>query len=336
VIAYKESWRDSKSETKFADLISNLMAKFQLQYGSFYDRLMGGDGALTHIGRKLFHYLVTGNEIDGNDKELEDLMFEGIITTDSNNKLLMPFAYYYKLVNESRKFSKPYFSLPMRMSSDDFEQVFLEILTYKLTKGFTIGNTVTIQELFRGGYINSKISGMEVCTSKDFHYYEEQKWWYEDGRISDQETIYVVHPSDPDLTVNIPKDQRDKYMLKAPKDHTTFDGRGFAGISGHDKYKHVQLLLQMKQKIEIREEIQLTNPTPSEWRKTAQAVIDRSKIASDVLTIKVFLTCALLPVKECKELISSDSSFIILDKKGLSEFLSPQIGYAFRNNQITK
>jgi hypothetical protein len=85
-------------------------------------------------------------------------------------------------------------------------------------------------------------------------------------------------------------------------------------------------------KKEIKEKIQLTNPSPQEWAHTMDGIIQKSSFTK-TLPIKVFLTSAKLDVQVCKQIVNSVENMIILEKSGLKKFLSPQMYYGFGNDE---
>jgi hypothetical protein len=327
VESYENEWKKSKSIEKFVAYIFTL---FDTKYGGYYRALLY-DKKLTPIGEKIFHYIVTGNSASQKDEDISDLIKKGIITLNRSSQILIPFPYFYKLINESGKMTKNYFSIPFAMDSESFEEIFLEILSYKLTKGYSIGNTLKLEDLFHGAYMSPNLKNLMVKTQKHVSYVFEKDWYYKDGKIIEKSEITALYPNTP-YQICVRKDEFEEYIFKAPKDHTSIDGRAFASAYKSKHYESYEFLLQNKQKKEIKESIQLTNPSPQEWAHAMDRIIEKSSFTK-TLPIKVFLTSAKLDVQACKNIVISVENMIILDKSGLKKFLSPQMYYGFGNDE---
>jgi len=251
---------------------------------------------------------------------------------NSANQILIPFPYFYKLINESGKMTQKYFTIPFTMGSESFEEIFLEILSYKLTKLYSIGNTLKLEDLFHGAYMSPNLKKLTIKTQSHVSYVHEKNWYCKNGKIVEEDEIDALYPNT-DAVINVKKEQRQKYVFKAPKDHKAIDGRFFGSAVDDDDYSMYEFDIQMKQKKEIKEKIQLTNPSPQEWAKTMEGIYQASTTFIKILPIKVFFTCANLDYKECKYTVETEKNMIILDKSGLKKFLSPQMYYGFGNDE---
>ena len=175
--------------------------------------------------------------------------------------------------------------------------------------------------------MNPWLKGLEIKTQHHVSYVFEKNWYYEKGSILEKSEIDAFYPNT-NTVIKVKPNEFPKFIFKSPKDHTAIDGRTFLQTFKNDSHKVLKLLFQMKQKKEIKEKIQKTNPSAKEWSKTMENIFENSSFKM-TFPIKVFLTSAHLNPKECQEIVENEKNMIILDKSGLKRFLSPQLYYGF-------
>jgi hypothetical protein len=137
----------------------------------------------------------TGSCVNERDEDINDLIKSGMITLNRSNQILIPFPYFYKIINESQKMTKEYFIVPFTMDSESFEEIFLEILSFKLTKGYSIGNALKLEDLFHGAYMSPRLKNLKIKTQTHVSYICEKNWYYKDGKIIEQSEIDALYPN---------------------------------------------------------------------------------------------------------------------------------------------
>jgi hypothetical protein len=209
------------------------------------------------------------------------------------------------------------------MDSESFEEILLEILSFKLTKGYTIGETLLVEDLFHGAYMSPNLKKLMFKTRGHVAYVFEQNCYYNDDIFMGDSEITLLYPNST-CEMHVGKDQFEKYIFKAPKDDPFIDGRAFVSAYGNKVFEKCEFLFQMKQKKEMKDNTQITTPSPREWAHMMDDIIQNSCFTK-TLPIKVFMTSAKLDGKECKQIVESVQNMIILDKSGLKKFLSSQL-----------
>jgi hypothetical protein len=189
-----------------------------------------------------------------------------------------------------------------------------------------------MRDLFHGAYVSPQVKDLKIKTQSHVSYVIEKNWYYRNGKIIEQSEIDALYPNT-NAVISVRKEQVPKFVFKSPKDHTAIDGRAFAlSDENDDTYDMFEFFVQLKQKKEIKEQIQRTNPSPGEWAETMEKIIQNLSIKK-IMPIKVFFTSANLDKKECKRIVEQEKNMIILDRSGLKKFLSPQMYYGFGNDE---